>query len=188
MADMKRLFCESRIHGSRRWWIRVFLYHADWGTLNSMVLFRQSYLANKNKPEAKNLRDFKMIWLQQYCGERIRSIPESILGQLPRCHIVTMTKRNRCAWCMNVHNSRNDTSLACKFCCAGTGPIYFCNPAVRPCFFLGHKSEDTRTYLISCEQSLRKKRKRSVIVTPPRMVIGKQVANQSRLRLSQHFV
>ena len=39
VADMKRLFCESRVHGFSRWSIRVFFYHVDVGTVNAMVLF-----------------------------------------------------------------------------------------------------------------------------------------------------
>lgn len=44
ICDQKRLFCESRVHGLKRWWVRVFFYYMDVGTLNSMVLYRHSAL------------------------------------------------------------------------------------------------------------------------------------------------
>ena len=60
VADMKRLFCESRVHGFSRWSIRVFFYHVDVGTVNEMVLSKKSYKVHTIKKETKNLREFKM--------------------------------------------------------------------------------------------------------------------------------
>ena len=70
IADQKRLFCESRIHGLGRWWIRVFFYYVDIGTVNAMVLYRKSIASTK----AFSLHDFKMAWVNSYCGNRIREI------------------------------------------------------------------------------------------------------------------
>ena len=163
IADQKRLFCESRIHGLSRWWIRVFFYYVDVGTVNAMVLYRKSIASTKTM----NLRDFKMSWVTSYCGERIRGIIKPILVDLPSCHLVQMTRRNRCAWCCTMHKVRNDSSLACKGCCSSEQHLYFCNPAVRPCYFQAHKCESTRMYIMDKEQvCLKKKRSRTTVVTP----------------------
>ena len=51
VSDMKYLFCELWNHGSRRWYIRVFLYHHEY------------YIDYRIKAEVNNLYDFKMVWL-----------------------------------------------------------------------------------------------------------------------------
>ena len=84
IADQKRLFWESRIHKLSRWWIRVFFYYVDVGTVNAMVLYRKSIASTTNI----NLRDFKMSWVNSYCGERIRRVTKPVLGDLPTCHLV----------------------------------------------------------------------------------------------------
>ena len=165
VADMKRLFCESRVHGLNRWWIRIFLYHMDVGTVNAMVLFRNSYTIHKEKPEARNLRNFKLSWIEEYCGSRIRSIPNSPIGLLPQCYLVPMTRRNRCAWCNSMSDTRMDTKMACNSCTTGEGPVYFCNPAQRPCFFLAHNDPGTKQMIIDYESQFKRKRKRNTLAT-----------------------
>jgi len=56
--------------------------------------------------------------------------------------------------------------MACSHCSTGTGPVYFCNPALRPCYFLAHKTEETRQHVIDHEVRVKKKRKRSTVVSP----------------------
>ena len=166
VSDQKRLFCESRVHGLSRWWIRVFIYYIDVGTVNSMVIFRSAYYNNSKKAEAQNLREFKMAWINAYCGTRIQSITSSTIGLLPMCYLVNMNRRNRCGWCAAVDGVRMDTPIACSHCNNGKGPVYFCNPQMRSCFFMAHKCEETRQHIIDYEVVVKRKRKRSTIVTP----------------------
>ena len=116
---------------------------------------------------ANNLRDYKLAWVHEYCGSRICLVVETTnLSTLPRCHLVQMSRRNRCAWC-SLFGKRNDTSLACKGCCSQERQIYYCNPAVRKCFFMAHKCEDSRQRVMDNEKvSLRKKRSRTTMITP----------------------
>ena len=166
ISDQKRLFCESRVHGLKRWWIRVFLYYMDGGAVNANVLVRYSRQILKIKNDVKNMRDFKVSWIRDHCGTRIGTVVDTVLSRLPTCHLVQMTRRNRCAWC-NLVGTRNDSSLACKGCFIQERPIYFCSPAVRTCFFFAHKCELTRLHVLDCEKvSLTKKRSRTTIVTP----------------------
>ena len=133
-----------------------------------MVLYRHSHqnIINPHIKIAKNLRDYKLAWVHEYCGTRICSVITTSQATLPRCHLVQMSRRNRCAWCSLV-GKRNDTSLACKGCCSQERPIYFCSPAVRKCFFRAHKCGETRQVVIDNEKvSLQKKRSRTTIITP----------------------
>ena len=154
ISDQKRLFCESRVHGLKRWWVRVFLYHMDAGAVNASVLVRHSRKILNIKNDVKNMRDFKVSWLNDYCGTRIGTVVDStILSALPTCHLVQMTRRNRCAWC-NMIGDRSDSWLSCRGCVVSQDrPIYFCNPAVRKCFFLAHNNEITRLHVLANENA-----------------------------------
>ena len=54
VSEQKQLFCESRVHGLNRWWIQIFFYYIDIGTVNAMVLFCHLYNSKGTKVQGKN--------------------------------------------------------------------------------------------------------------------------------------
>ena len=153
-----------------------------------MVLFRKSYTVHSVRRESKNLPEFKMTWINNYCGTRIRTVETAPIGLLPTCYLVPMSRRNRCAWCSVMRNERMDTKMACSGCSTGSGQVYFCNPAQRPCWFLAHKCSSTKEYIVACAGEQKRKRMRSTVVTPNKNF--KTISNGQKhcIQLVQHMI
>jgi hypothetical protein len=57
LADARRLHCNSTIMGQNRWWLKLFFYLLDTGTLNALVVYNE---AMKGQQKPFNLADFKL--------------------------------------------------------------------------------------------------------------------------------
>ena len=152
-----------------------------------MVIFRKSYPVHAIKKAAKNLREFKMEWLNTYCGTIIRAIQPPIQGGIQQCYLVPMTKRNRCTWCSCVRNERSNTKTACNSCNNGHSPIYFCNPAQLPCYFQAHQCDVTKEKVVEYAVQYRRKRMRSTIMTQDGNDRTIYVGRQQCIQLPQHI-
>ncbi|CAJ1968104.1 unnamed protein product [Cylindrotheca closterium] len=148
-ADQRRLHAETRLHGLRRWWIRIFFYYVDVGIENAGIL----YCAAKKIPrkEWPNLLELKKQLVYHFMGSRIFAVehglpPADENSILPAHHIEKRyaqkkgrDSRRKCTLCL-ANGKYSKAGSVCAGCELGNGCcLPFCVEVDRNCWRLFHQ-------------------------------------------------
>ena len=78
VADLRRLFCESRIPRLRRWWIRVFLHLINVATGNALIVHNAAKQEPKKNCINKNMFEFKRALVHSFAFNRMETVEKSM--------------------------------------------------------------------------------------------------------------
>jgi hypothetical protein len=139
LADARRLHCSSTIMGHKRWWLKVFFYLLDAGTLNALIAYNE---AMKGKQQDFNTVDFKAKVVEGLVGSRLKDSPQVARQKEHRMIPNPFGERQRCAYCA-IADKNGRTRFICEacevpYCSIGTGK------RESDCFALGHETENIR--------------------------------------------
>ena len=159
MADMKRLYCETRVHGLHRWWVRLFFYYIDVTASNALILLKESDATVASK---WNLKDFKMDWVSNKIGVNLDKKNESLKSKEDHqysCYLEHSSERKRCGWCkLNlIIDHDHKSNFICVGCRTNYGYVHYCLTSSRNCWKYAHISEGIRkAFLQNWDESQRK--------------------------------
>src|SRR5210317_920416 len=149
LEDMKRLYCETRLHGPRRWWIRIFFYYLDMSILNAAILYGKA-----NGKATINLFHTKAHLVEHILNTIIRKevIPVQLTGILPKHYLKRVFERNgrqRCALCLDQGVKDAKTLSVCVGCDLRSGDnLPFCCGNQRDCWEAFHKIDTKKRFRI----------------------------------------
>ena len=114
MADMKRLHCETRVHGPHRWWVRLFFHCIDVTASNALTLLKESEATGTAN---WNQKDFKMAWVTNRIGVNLDKRNKELKTKEDHqcsCHLEHSEERKRCGWCkMNLILGDHKSKFVC---------------------------------------------------------------------------
>eukprot|EP01006_Ploeotia_vitrea_P057568 TRINITY_DN68190_c3_g3_i2.p1 TRINITY_DN68190_c3_g3~~TRINITY_DN68190_c3_g3_i2.p1 ORF type:complete len:622 (-),score=233.75 TRINITY_DN68190_c3_g3_i2:462-2219(-) len=152
VADARRMHLETRVHGLRRWWIRLFFYGFDVALGNALVLYRESF-AEGDKRRDMNLRQFREALVKEWLKDALVPRAPTEVRQLQHIR-VPLGGQMRCAVCAYwVSLNKREKSNIRSGCTSSTGEpwrttykceacdIPVCGPKHRDCFKLLHESK-----------------------------------------------
>src|SRR5210317_1867360 len=142
LEDMKRLYCETRLHGLRRWWIRIFFYYLDVSILNAAILYGK---ANGEAPP--NLFHMKAHLVEHILNTIVRKevIPAQLPGMLAKHYLKRVFERNRrrrCTLYLDQGVKDAKTQSVCVGCDLRSGDnLPLCCGNQRDCWEAFHKMD-----------------------------------------------
>jgi len=140
LADMKRLYCKTQLHGPRRSWIRIFFYYLDISILNAAILYGKT-----NGKATINLFHMKAQLVDHILNTIVRKevIPVQLTGILPKHYLKRVFERHgrrRCALCLDQGVKDAKTQSVCVGCDLRSGDnLPFCCGNQRDCWEAFHK-------------------------------------------------
>jgi hypothetical protein len=151
LADMIWLSCNSNIMGGKRWWLRLFFYNLDVGTLKARVLYNKQLKveADNNGTEyiPMNIVQFKMKLVEDLAGKRIHNLlhgsPEDEETMTEhRCIQIPNGAQARCAYCSS-RTTYQCIGCGVPLCHMGNGQVKY------DCFREAHETEDRREMVLA---------------------------------------
>ena len=134
VADMRHLHCSSTTMGQNRWWLKLFFYLLDVGTLNALVQYNE---AMKDKQSPLNMVEVNTRLVDTLVGHKFEDASRGLDEVME--HAVVKIQGNyqkRCSYCA-LKSRFSRTQFICEgcvvpYCSIGSGKT------TKDCFPLAH--------------------------------------------------